>query len=67
MVCFDRGNQKMVFMFVMKKSALKDPPPQSPTQAKVGGFVTASWTRGDKMYLLASPDEPDFRKYLPQL
>ena len=27
MVCFDRGDKQMLFLFVMKRSAVKDPPP----------------------------------------
>lgn len=66
MVCFNRGDNQMLFLFVMRRSALKDPPPQSPQLAKVNDLVTASWTRGDKTYLLAGAEEADFaRKYLP--
>ena len=67
MVCFDRGDKQMLFLFVMKKAAVKDPPPQQPRLAKVNQLITASWTRGEDTYLLAGPDEPDFaRKYLVQ-
>jgi hypothetical protein len=66
MVCFDRGNKQMVFLFVMEKTAVKDPPPEKPAERKVSDFVTASWTRGDKTYLLAAAEGADFRRYLPQ-
>ncbi len=67
MVCFDRGDKQMLFLFVMKKAAVKDPPPEKPRLAKVNQLITASWTRGEDTYLLAGPDEPDFAsKYLVQ-
>jgi len=65
MVCFDRGDKQMLFLFVMKRSALKDPPPETPQLTRVREMLTASWTRGDKTYFLAGPEEGDFvRKYL---
>ena len=65
MVCFDRGDKQMLFLFVMKRSALKDPPPETPQLAKVRQMLTASWSRGDNTYILAGPEEADFaRKYL---
>jgi len=65
MVCFDRGDKQMLFLFVMKRSALKDPPPATPRLAKVNELLTASWTQGDDTYLLAGPEEADFlQKYL---
>jgi hypothetical protein len=65
MVCFDRGDKQMLFLFVMKRSALKDPPPKTPLVGKVNELLTASWTQGDETYLLAGPEEADFlQKYL---
>ena len=68
MVCFDNGGSKMLFLFVLKRSALKDPPPASTSKAEVAqvdGLMTASWTRGNDTYLLAGPDEAGFsQKYL---
>ncbi len=65
MVCFDRGDKQMLFLFVLNRSAFKDPPPATPRLAKVNEYLTASWTEGDKTYLLAGPEEADFaRKYL---
>jgi uncharacterized membrane protein YbaN (DUF454 family) len=67
MVCFDRGGSTL-FLFVMKHSALKDPPPTITPQAEVAqvdGLLTASWTQGNDTYLLAGPHEPGFvEKYL---
>jgi hypothetical protein len=66
MVCFNRGDNQMLFLFVMNRSALKDPPAETPQFAKVADLLTASWSRGDKTYLLAGPEETDFgSKYLP--
>jgi hypothetical protein len=66
MVCFNRGDNQMLFLFVMNRSALKDPPAETPDLATIANLTTASWSRGDKTYLLAGPDEPGFKtKYLP--
>jgi hypothetical protein len=65
MVCFDRGDKQMLFLFVMKRSAVKDPPPKTPQLAKVRQMLAARWTQGDNTYVLAGPDEADFiKKYL---
>ena len=65
MVCFNRGDNQMLFLFVMKRSALKDPPPARPQLGKMNELVTASWTKGDKTYMLAGPEEEGFaEKYL---
>ena len=65
MVCFDRGDKKMVFLFVMKRSALKDPPPARPLLTRIDTMMTVSWTSGDQTYLLAAPEEANFpQKYL---
>jgi hypothetical protein len=65
MVCFDRGNSQMLFLFVMKRSAVKDPPPETPQLTTVHHMLTASWSRGDNTYVLAGPAEADFvKKYL---
>lgn len=65
MVCFNRGDNQMVYLFVLDRSAVKDPPPATPRLARVNELLTASWTRGDKTYVLAGPNEADFgRHYL---
>jgi hypothetical protein len=65
MVCFDRGDKQMLFLFVMKRSGVKDPPPETPQLAKVLQIRTASWSHGDNTYVLAGPEEADFvKKYL---
>jgi len=68
MVCFDRGGNRMLFLFVLKRAALKDPPPAAgsdPELAQVDGLFTASWTSGADAYVLAGSDEPQFaEKYV---
>ena len=68
MVCFDRGGNNMLFLFVMKRAALKDPPPASTLKAElvqVDGFMTASWTQGGETYVLAGSGESRFaEKYV---
>jgi hypothetical protein len=65
MVCFDRGDKQMLFLFVMKRSAVKDAPQLAPDVARVSKLLTVSWTRGDNTYILAGPEEAGFlAKYL---
>ena len=65
MVCFDRGDKNMLFLFVMQRAAIKDPPPAQPKLAKVSDLMTASWSQNEKTYLLLGQEETDFaRKYL---
>lgn len=65
MVCFDRGDKEMLYLFVMDRAVVKDAPPASPQVEKVNRLVTVSWSDGDRAYVLAGPEEADFaRKYL---
>jgi hypothetical protein len=67
MVCFDRGDKQMLFLFVTRKAAVKNPPPGKPQVQvqKYADTLSVSWTSGANTYVLAGPDEPDFmRKYL---
>lgn len=59
MLCFDRGDKQMVFLFVMERSALKDPPPQTPVTVKVDALLTVSWSSNGKAYLLAGPEKTE--------
>jgi hypothetical protein len=59
----------MLFLFVVKRHAVKDPPPaDSPKLGVLHEQMTASWTKGDNTYVLAGPGEEDLdafaRKYL---
>jgi len=60
MVCFDCGASNMVFLFVMKTDAVKDPPSEKPELKRVSSLMTANWTSGDKTYVLAGPDDDNF-------
>ena len=65
MVCFDRGNKDMVFMFVSNKKNIGGTP-RAPELQPVFDLATASWTAGDKVYLVAASGKPDqLRSYLP--
>ena len=66
MICFDRGQKEMVFLFVIDRAALPNPPPARPEFAQVSKLTTASWTEGKTAYLLATEaNEPGvLRKYL---
>ncbi len=65
MVCFDRGDKEMLYLFVMDRTMVKDAPPGTPQVQKVNRLVTVSWSEGDRAYVLAGPEEADFsRKYL---
>jgi len=64
MLCFDRGDKRMVFLFVIDRSAIKGEPGAHPQLTKISSLQTASWTEGSNTYILAGPDDPDFlRKY----
>jgi hypothetical protein len=65
MVCFDRGNKQLLYLFVMNRTGLKDAPPETVQITKVKKLATASWSSGDKTYVLASEEDPAaIRKYL---
>ena len=64
MVCFDRGGGKMLFLFVLEKDAVKDPPPTTgPQLAVVHDLMTASWTQGGNAYVLAGPEEQNLQAF----
>jgi hypothetical protein len=66
LVCLDRGADNDLFLFIVNRSALSDPPADpTPRFARVGPMTTASWTVGDTSYVLASKgSEDDLRKFL---
>lgn len=70
MVCFNSGKNGApkkpdLFLFVIDKGALKDPPPRDPKITQVRkSLVSGSWTSGDKIYVLAALGGEDFlRQY----
>jgi len=58
MVCFDRGDKQMLFLFVMARSALPDAPTAPSEVTKVNKLLTTSWTQGEMTYVLAEPENP---------
>ena len=66
LICLDRGHDDDLFLFIVDRSALPDPPlGQSAQFARVNNMTTASWTAGDKTYVLASKaSEEDLRRFL---
>ena len=66
MVCFDRGKKDMVFMFVSRKGKMNNVTVSGPQLTSELELATASWTAGDKVYLLAASGTPEqLRTYLP--
>ncbi|MDB6028283.1 MAG: hypothetical protein JWM68_4506 [Verrucomicrobiales bacterium] len=65
MVCFDRGDKQMLFLFVLSRSAVKDSPAPKPEITRISRLQSASWTEGEQIYVLAGPEEAGFvQKYL---
>jgi len=66
LVCVEAGEDKDLFLFVVQRSVLPDAPAtESPQFVRVGGMMTAAWTAGDKLYLLAGHGNEQFlRQYL---
>jgi hypothetical protein len=65
MACFDRGDKQMLFLFVVNRGAVKEPPPPTPHLEKVNKLQTASWTQGEWAYLLAGPETNGPLRKLP--
>jgi hypothetical protein len=68
MICYDRGDREMLFLFVTARAAVPDPPPARPQLTKVNKLRTVSWSQADKVYLLAGPEDgafPDVTEALP--
>jgi hypothetical protein len=72
MVCFHSGKplppgeKTDIFLFVVDRNTLSDPPSGlAPQIAYVNKLVTASWTQGQRVYVLATEgDEALIRQYL---
>jgi hypothetical protein len=64
MICFRSADKKPVWLFVMNRAAVKDPPLRREAN-KVDRFQTVSWAEGERVYVLTGPDERGFgTKYL---
>lgn len=68
MVCFNSGKNGAptkpdLFLFVVDKSAIKDPPPTAPLIAHARKtLVSGGWSSGDKIYVLAALGDEEFLK-----
>jgi hypothetical protein len=68
MVCFNSGKispptKPDLFLFVVDKSAVKNPPPAAPIIAHTKrSLVSGSWTSGGRVYVLAALGDEDFLK-----
>jgi len=66
MVCFDRGDQQMLFLFVVTRGAIKGEPGAKPEVHMTSRLQTASWSDRTNVYVLAGPPDADFvAKYGP--
>jgi len=70
MVCFNSGKTSAtkhpdLFLFVINRADVpRAPKSAKPQFAKLGALTVASWTKGDKTYLLAgAEDEASLRDY----
>ena len=72
MICFRTGNasvtdgQSGLWLFVVDRASVRGSPTgTSPQFSKVNRLATATWTQGDKLYLIATEgDELALKKYL---
>jgi hypothetical protein len=66
MVCLKGADNKDLFLFVAKRSSVPNVPVSSkPEFSQVYKFMTATWTKGDRVYILASSgDATTLQKYL---
>ena len=53
MVCLDSLDAGTLFLFVLEESSVNDPPPGAPEFVPVFEMMTASWTEGGKVFVLA--------------
>ncbi len=66
MACFDRGNKRMVFLFVIQRKAARGAPLETPEMVRENKLQTISWSVGDKTFLLAGEEGAEkIRDYLP--
>jgi hypothetical protein len=63
MVCLDRGQKQILYVFVIDRSAVPEAPgSEAPRFEKINKLNTASWTDGTHAYLVASAgDEQSLR------
>lgn len=70
MLCLDAGTAAApanVWVFVIEKSAVVDAPPAKPEFLEVGNLMTASWTAGGKVFVLAGVgNQSELQKFLEE-
>jgi hypothetical protein len=66
LVCFDAGNQRDLYLFVMTRGQMPDPPPMDkPEFVPIGKLTSASWTHAGNTYILAGRGDEEFlRQFL---
>jgi hypothetical protein len=66
MICFKRGANDLIWLFIVNRASVLDSPgATSPEVQALGKFMTASWTIGEKTYVLGViGDEKELRRYL---
>lgn len=65
MLCLSAPDRHGVWLYVIERAALPDAPAQpTPQIAMQGGLATASWSEGDKTYLLAAEGDEAFLRTL---
>jgi len=62
MVCMQRADKQMVYLFVMRKQVVPDPPPSLPAVEKLKGLKAASWSSGANSYILLAPEEENLEQ-----
>ncbi|MBA4149037.1 MAG: hypothetical protein H0X66_13045 [Verrucomicrobia bacterium] len=65
LICFGKMGVEEVHLLIVDRSGIGQPPPGTPQFARHDGWNTASWSRGDKVYMLAGRgEESTLSKYL---
>jgi hypothetical protein len=75
LICFRTGKPLVpgaasdLWLFVVDRGSIKDAPSvTTPQFAKINRLITATWTDGNKLYLLGSEgEEQDIKQYLPPM
>src|SRR6266566_5699510 len=61
MVCFDLGDHNDLYLFVANRADLPGAPSTSdPKFTKIGNLTAASWSAGNRTYVLAGPGDEQF-------
>ena len=61
MVCFDLGDHNDLYLFVANRADLPGAPSTSdPKFTKIGNLTAASWSAGNRTYVLAGPGDAQF-------